>query len=127
MKKLLIVLIIGVALTFFSANHAQAYELVDVDPAQRAVDYTEKVIKAKYPDAEVDADNARVRIWMDNSSQGSIIFEVTMDFTVRHPTGSFQWDAKIRDGGTIVQRACVFDTIQIPVISYGNAITWNKP
>jgi len=38
--------------------------MVNVDPAQRAVDFTEKVIESMYPDVVTDTDNANVRIWM---------------------------------------------------------------
>ena len=46
------------------------------------------------------------------------IFEVTMKFSLNNGQG--------RDG-VIVQRACVFDTIQIPVLNYGHTITWKGP
>jgi len=64
MKTLFTLLMVGAALALFSANRTEAYKMVNVDPAQRAVDFTEKVIKSMYPDVVTDTDNANVRIWM---------------------------------------------------------------
>lgn len=106
-------------MTLFSANRTEAYKMVDVDPAQRAVDFTEKVIKSIYADVIANTDNANVRVWMDmRDGAGTVIFEVTMTFSLDNGRG--------RDG-VIVQRACVFNTIQLPVLNYGRTITWKDP
>jgi hypothetical protein len=121
MKTLFTLLMVGAALALFSANRTEAYKMVNVDPAQRAVDFTEKVIKSMYPDVVTDTDNANFRIWIGfdgKDGSGSVIFEVTMKFSLNNGQG--------RDGA-IVQRACVFDIMELPILSYGRAITWKGP
>jgi hypothetical protein len=64
--------------------------MVNADPAQRAVDFTEKVIESMYPDVVTDTDNANVRIWMGfdgKAGSGSVILEVTMKFSLNNGHG----------------------------------------